>query len=103
MSYDKIPDDIPDALKKTRNNELLLLQTDISDSIAQEQVGGEFDIIVEGLSRHEHKKRGTDTKPGSGMVGITIGGSAPQAQIAVLDPETQGPNRPTLRAEPTAT
>lgn len=91
VSYDKIPDDIPDAVKKTRNNELLTLQTEISDSIAQEQVGGEFDIIVEGLSRHEHKKRGTDTKPGSGMVGITIGGSAPQAPTAVIDPATQGP------------
>jgi tRNA-2-methylthio-N6-dimethylallyladenosine synthase len=91
VSYDKIPDDIPDTVKKTRNNELLTIQSDISDSIAQEQVGGEFDIFVEGLSRHEHKKRGTDTKPGSGMVGITIGGSAPLSQTALLDPETQGP------------
>ncbi len=91
VSYDKIPDDIPDSVKKIRNNELLTLQTEISDSIAQEQVGGEFGIIVEGLSRHEHKKRGTDTKPGSGMVGITIGGSAPQAPTAVIDPATQGP------------
>lgn len=91
VSYDKIPDDIPDAVKKTRNNELLTIQTQISDSIAQEQVGSEFDIFVEGLSRHEHKKRGTDVKPGSGMVGITIGGSAPSAQTITIDPQTQGP------------
>ena len=90
MSYDKIPDDIPDLLKRQRNNELLNLQTEISDSIAQEQVGGEFDIFVEGLSRREHKKRGTDVKPGSGMVGITIGGSAPQAEAAVLDVGADG-------------
>jgi len=90
VSYDKIPDDIPDAIKRRRNNELLDLQTEISDSIAQEQVGGEFDIFVEGLSRREHKKRGTDVKPGAGMVGITIGGADPQAEIAVLDPENQG-------------
>ena len=90
VSYDKIPDDIPDVIKRQRNNELLELQTKISDSIAQEQVGGEFDIFVEGLSRHEHKKRGTDVKPGSGMVGITIGGARPQEQIAVLEPEIQG-------------
>jgi len=91
VSYDKIPDDIPDNLKKRRNNELLMIQSDISDSIARQQVGGEFDIFVEGLSRHEHKKRGTDVKPGSGMVGITIGGSTMQTQAAVLDPDTQGP------------
>ena len=90
VSYDKIPDDIPDVIKRQRNNELLGLQTEISDSIAQEQVGGEFDIFVEGLSRREHKKRGTDVKPGSGMVGITIGGSAPVAEAAVLDVGIEG-------------
>ncbi len=91
VSYDKIPDDIPDEIKKRRNNELLNIQSDISDSIAHEQIGGEFDIIVEGLSRHEHKKQGTDVKPGSGMVGITIGGQAAKAPVSVIDPETQGP------------
>ncbi len=91
VAYDKIPDDIPDEIKKRRNNELLMMQSDISDSIAQEQVGTEFDIFVEGLSRHEHKKRGTDVKPGSGMVGITIAGSAMQSQTATLDPIAQGP------------
>jgi len=90
VSYDKIPDDIPDVIKRQRNNELLGLQTEISDSIAQEQVGGEFDIFVEGLSRREHKKRGTDVKPGSGMVGITIGGSVPETQAAVLDLGEEG-------------
>ncbi|MGV6813545.1 MAG: hypothetical protein ACWA5W_00895, partial [Phycisphaerales bacterium] len=92
VSYDKIPDDIPDAIKKRRNNELLMIQSEISDSIAQEQVGGEFDIFVEGLSRHEHKKQGTDVKPGSGMVGITIDGQATKAPVAVIDPATQGPS-----------
>ena len=90
VAYDKIPDDIPNEIKRVRNNELLALQSDISDQIAQEQVGGEFDIFVEGLSRREHKKRGTDVKPGSGMVGITIGGAAPQMQAAVLDEAVQG-------------
>tara|TARA_R110002096_G_scaffold435816_6_gene663394 strand:+ start:16922 stop:18538 length:1617 start_codon:yes stop_codon:yes gene_type:complete len=91
VANDKIPDDIPDPIKRRRNNELLDLQTEISDSIAKEQIGGEFDIFVEGLSRHEQRKRGTEVKPGSGMVGITIGGSSPQSDTAVLDPAIQGP------------
>lgn len=90
VAYDKIPDDVPDAIKRARNNELLTMQTRISDSIAKEQVGGEFDVFVEGLSRHEHKKRGTDTKPGSGMVGITINGATASAPVAVLDQAEPG-------------
>ncbi|MFK7759859.1 MAG: MiaB/RimO family radical SAM methylthiotransferase [Phycisphaerales bacterium] len=91
VAYDKIPDDIPDAIKRRRNNELLDMQTAISDSIAQQQVGKEFDIFVEGLSRREHRKRGTEVQPGSGMVGITIGGAAPSEATAVMDPEVIGP------------
>jgi tRNA-2-methylthio-N6-dimethylallyladenosine synthase len=91
VAYDKIPDDISNEIKRRRNNELLDLQTDISDEIAKEQIGGEFDVFVEGLSRREHKRRGTDVKPGSGMVGITIGGAAPQMQSAVLDSTDHGP------------
>ena len=91
VAYDKIPDDVPDAIKRVRNNELLNMQTDISDAIAQAQVGREFDIFVEGLSRREHRKRGTEVKPGSGMVGITIGGSAMQEATALLDSTDHGP------------
>ena len=96
VAYDKILDDIPDHVKKRRNNELLVLQSEISDSIAKDQIGGEFDIMVEGLSRHEHKKRGTDVKPGSGMVSITIGGAAPSAQ-AVLGPAIDASHGPTVQ------
>ncbi len=91
VAYDKIPDDISNEIKRRRNNELLDLQTDISDEIAKEQIGGEFDVFVEGLSRREHKRRGTDVKPGSGMVGITIGGASPRMQSAVLDSTEHGP------------
>lgn len=91
VAYDKIPDDIPNEIKRIRNNELLDLQTEISDEIAKEQVGGEFDVFVEGLSRREHRKRGTEVKPGSGMVGLTIGGSSQQSQAAVLDVPTDTP------------
>ncbi len=107
VAFDKLPDDVPEHVKRKRNNHLLAVQARISDEISREQVGREFDVLVEGLSRREHKKRGTDVKPGSGMVSITIGGSklAPVSGgenggngaacspdgSAVLTPEAGGP------------
>ncbi len=85
VAYDKIPDDIDDKIKRARNNELLVMQTEISDSIASEQVGKSFKVLVEGISRREHRKRGTEIKAGSGMVGITIDGQSARAPVAVLD------------------
>ncbi len=77
VAYDRIPDDVPEALKRSRNNTLLAIQAEISDEISREQIGREFEILVEGFSRNEKKKRGVDVKPGSGMVGLTVGGSSP--------------------------
>lgn len=89
VAYDRIPDDIPDSVKRRRNNELLALQTRISDEISREQIGRRFEVFVEGISRTEMKKRGTDVKPGTGMVGITVGGRDPAAAATLELPETQ--------------
>ena len=83
------PDDIPDSVKRRRNNELLALQTRISDEISREQIGRRFAVFVEGISRTEMKKRGTDVKPGNGMVGITVGGRDPAAAATLELPDTQ--------------
>ncbi len=88
VAYDRIPDDVPDAVKRARNNELLALQTQVSDSISREQVGRRFPVFVEGLSRTEMKKRGGDVKPGTGMVGITVGGRDPAAVATLELPES---------------
>jgi tRNA-2-methylthio-N6-dimethylallyladenosine synthase len=88
LAYDRIPDDIPDAVKRRRNNELLALQSTISDEISREQVGSRFEVFVEGVSRAEMKKRGADVKPGSGMVGITVGGRDPSAVATLELPDT---------------
>ncbi len=73
-AYDKIPDDVPEAVKRERNNRLLAVQGEISAEIGREQVGREFDVLIEGLSRRERKKRGADDRPGAGMVSLTVGG-----------------------------
>jgi tRNA-2-methylthio-N6-dimethylallyladenosine synthase len=72
VAFDKIPDDIPEAVKRERNNRLLAVQARISDAISREQIGREFEVLFEGHSRAERKKRGTDVKPGTGMVSLTV-------------------------------
>ena len=72
VAFDKIPDDIPDRVKRERNNRLLAIQAKISDAISREQIGREFEVLFEGHSRAERKKRGTDVKPGTGMVSLTV-------------------------------
>lgn len=84
IAFDKIPDDVPEAVKRERNNALLAVQAEVSDEISREQVGRSFEVLVEGLSRREKKQRGTDTKPGRGMVDLTVGGRA--SRIAVAEP-----------------
>lgn len=59
VAYDKLADDVPDAIKRQRNNHLLAVQNEISDQIAREQVGRRFSVLVEGLSRRELKKSAT--------------------------------------------
>ena len=86
IAFDKLADDVSEEVKRQRNNALLAVQAEISDAISRQQVGRTFDVLVEGLSRREHKKRGTDVRPGSGMIELTVGGRASHA--AVLDLET---------------
>lgn len=56
VAYDKLPDDVPEAVKRRRNNELLALQQRISAEVGAEYVGMELDVFVEGLSRREVKR-----------------------------------------------
>lgn len=76
IAYDKMADDVPEAVKRARNNELLALQNKIADEISREQIGRTFDVMVEGLSRQTLKKAGKTSGDlrKAGQVAITIGG-----------------------------
>ena len=49
------PDDVPDEVKRRRNNELLELQNQISDEDNQRFIGEEVEILVEGPSKSSEK------------------------------------------------
>ncbi|MHC4079917.1 MAG: MiaB/RimO family radical SAM methylthiotransferase [Planctomycetota bacterium] len=50
-AVDRLPDDVPEAIKRRRNNELLALQAEISASVHAEQLGRVVGVFVEGVSR----------------------------------------------------
>jgi tRNA-2-methylthio-N6-dimethylallyladenosine synthase len=76
-AYDKLEDDVPEHVKRRRNNELLALQSRISDEISRAHVGETLDVFVEGLSARQAKRAVRAAKP-SGLISLTVSGrSAP--------------------------
>lgn len=52
---DLLPDDVPDDVKRRRNNEMLALQNSISDEQNATFIGREVEVLVEGLSKNAIK------------------------------------------------
>ncbi len=79
VAFDRIPDDVPEAVKRRRNNELLAVQADISDAISREQVGRTFDVFVEGLSKRTLKSQGMSKSEIRKQNAVSLTVSAPSA------------------------
>lgn len=76
VAGERLPDDVPDAVKRRRNNELLALQARISDEVSREYIGSELDVFVQGVSkrqtrRHQPRAATADTPYGS-VVRLTV-------------------------------
>ncbi|MFO0860445.1 MAG: MiaB/RimO family radical SAM methylthiotransferase [Phycisphaerales bacterium] len=71
-AFDRLVDDVPEAVKRRRNGELLALQNVVAEAVAREHIGATFDVFIEGPSRKEAKKRKTSRS--GGLVSLTIGG-----------------------------
>ncbi len=83
VAYERIADDVPEAVKRRRNNELLAIQSEISDAIAREQIGREVEVFVEGVSKRQLKREGRshgEIRRAGGAVMLTVGGRAPQSE-----------------------
>lgn len=97
VAYDRIPDDVPEAVKRRRNNELLAVQAEISDAISREQVGRTFDVFVEGLSKRSLKRAGLsggEIRRG-GSVSLTVGGrTLPDGADGPATAEAAEPSQP---------
>ncbi len=57
-AYDKLPDDVPEAIKRRRNNELLAAQSEISAQVHRQLIGRRVSVFVESVSEHAAKREG---------------------------------------------
>ncbi|QDT64490.1 tRNA (N6-isopentenyl adenosine(37)-C2)-methylthiotransferase MiaB [Calycomorphotria hydatis] len=55
-AFDLLKDDVPEDVKKRRNNELLDLQNAISEEDNAKFIGREVEVLVEGISKNEAKQ-----------------------------------------------
>ncbi len=74
VAIEKLPDDVPEDVKRRRNNELLAIQGAIGEEIGRELVGGVFPILVEGMSARETKRRKREAV--SSVTTLTVRGAA---------------------------
>ncbi len=56
-AFDRLDDDVPENVKRARNNHLLAVQGEISEALNREMVGLTLDAFVEGLSPTQRKRR----------------------------------------------
>jgi tRNA-2-methylthio-N6-dimethylallyladenosine synthase len=53
-----LPDDVPEEVKRRRNNEMLRVQNEISEEDNVRLIGRDFEVLVEGLSKSARKEAG---------------------------------------------
>ncbi len=85
VAFDKLADDVPDEVKRRRNNELLALQLRISETVSAEFVGQTLDVFVQGVSRREEKKAIKASRYQG--IALTVNGraAAPDVEAPVVD------------------
>lgn len=84
-AFDRMPDDVPEADKRRRVNELLALQQQISDEVSATQIGRTVEVFVQGASVRQQKlaRRAEPAKSG-GAVSLTIS-ARPSESAAVAE------------------
>jgi tRNA-2-methylthio-N6-dimethylallyladenosine synthase len=73
-AFDRLADGVPEATKRRRVNELLAIQSGISEEVGRELVGREVDVFVQGVSVRERKK--SKEISANGAIGLTIRGES---------------------------
>jgi tRNA-2-methylthio-N6-dimethylallyladenosine synthase len=65
IAIDRHADDVPEDVKRRRNNELLTLQGEISAQLNREMIGKTVEVMVEGESKLASKQAAYPSAPGT--------------------------------------
>ncbi|MBM4110488.1 MAG: MiaB/RimO family radical SAM methylthiotransferase [Phycisphaerae bacterium] len=79
VAFDRLPDDVPDSVKRARNNALLALQNAVSARAHERWVGRSVPVFVEDI-----RDRSSSTQVPSGHVGLSVAGKLPTASSQVV-------------------
>jgi tRNA-2-methylthio-N6-dimethylallyladenosine synthase len=77
VAIDRFPDDVPDEVKRWRNNALLAVQSETSDRVHRGWVGRVVEVMFDGA-----RARGTPPAAAAGGVSVRVGGRALEARAA---------------------
>lgn len=90
-AIDRFKDDVPNDIKKKRNNELLAIQTDASTAIHQSYIGQTVRVFVEQVSAKSRKaaNRAPGNFPAPGSPSVTLGWQ-PEETVTQLSGRTDG-------------
>ena len=84
VAIDRMPDDVPDAVKRQRNNDLLGVQARISDEVHREFIGRRETVFVEQVSRKTRARQG-NVELGWATERVQMSGRTAGDLIAVFD------------------
>lgn len=95
-AIDRFEDDVPEAVKKLRNNELLALQAEVGAAVHADWIGREVDVLVERKTNY-HRRTAAPRSSADGRIslgaGLTAGrtpGSEPGSEPVQVSGRTQG-------------
>ncbi len=80
---DLYPDDVPEEVKKRRNNDLLAIQNKVSLADHLRKIGETVEVLIEGPSKNADKASGGSISPGHGPIQLT--GRTMSDHIVVCD------------------
>ncbi len=72
VAFDRIPDDVPDEVKRQRNNALLAVQAEVSAAFHERFVGRTVDVFVEQESQRSARRQGN----------VELGWASPRVQMS---------------------
>jgi tRNA-2-methylthio-N6-dimethylallyladenosine synthase len=86
VAIDRFPDDVPDEVKRWRNNTLLAIQSDTSARVHAQWMGREVPVLFDAVRRQQEAARPAASPR---LVPLRVGGEPMSADAAAGDPAWQ--------------